>query len=173
MTRVIPVKHDPFIAERVLSRPDVQQWIAHPRAIIRDYDVPYLAGSSQDGGVTYVDRRIPAEIRVGERMIDPAKFLNVHEQVEHALMVVGRLPYEEAHKIATHFEHVAVTAAGVNWNEYEHVMDGYIDETEHEGEKTPPPDLYVKPYPHDKQTLFREQARREGRLEPVNHDPFG
>lgn len=147
--------------DSILDDPKVQDEITKPREINREHDVPYLAGSSNDGGTTFIDKRVPTEIKVGSKKIDPAKYLNVHEQTEHALMTIGKLSYEKAHSIATSKEKSAVDHDGVDWKEYEKVLDGYIDETEHENAKNPPKDLYLKPYPHGKQHSLQEAANKE------------
>jgi hypothetical protein len=126
----------------------------------RSHDVPYLAGSSNDNRTVYIDRRVPKTIKVGDKTIDPTKYLSVHEETEHALMHGRAMPYEIAHHHATQAEKAAVEADGVNWKEYERVLDGYIDETEHEKPKNPPKDLYVKPYPHKKALLLEKLAKR-------------
>ena len=152
----------------VLAMPAVQREITAPREIDRSHDVPYLAGSDKEGGTTYIDKDVPASVKIGGKAVDPAKYLNVHEQTEHALMTVGKMPYEQAHSIATQKERAAVEADGLSWKEYEAVMDGYLDDTEHEKGEDFPPDLYEKPYPHDKQKLMeRAEAKERG----PNHDP--
>ena|ERR1700730_2907688 len=141
----------------ILNDEKVKEEIEKPREINRSYDVPYLAGSNKEGGTTYIDRRIPKSLKIKNKEIDPAKYLNVHEQTEHALMTIGKLPYKDAHAVATDKEKAAVTSDGVNWDEYEKVLDGYINETEHEKVQKAPPDLYLKPYPHTKQHFMQEK----------------
>jgi len=64
------------------------------------------------------------------------------------------MSYPKAHKDkATPAERAAVEADGVNWKEYEHIMDGYLKEIEHEKGVHPPANLYTKPYAHDKSKL--------------------
>ncbi|MDD5370965.1 MAG: hypothetical protein PHQ40_17940 [Anaerolineaceae bacterium] len=115
------------------------------RAVIPgDWRVPYLAGASNDGNRVYIDARVPPQYH---------KFLATHELTEHGLMEgPAKLPYEQAHKIATAAERNAVEAAGIDWNEYERVMDGYIKASEQEPaaevERHVPADLYKKPYEH-------------------------
>jgi hypothetical protein len=152
--------------DEILARPEVKQEVERPRQIDRTHDVPYLAGSSKDGGTTFVDKRIPPTIKVNDKVVDPAKYLNVHEQTEHALMTIGKMPYHKAHAVATEKEKEAVEKDGVDWKEYEKVMDGYIDETEHENAKNPPKQLYLKPYPHGKKHSLQEAEAKEPVKEP-------
>jgi hypothetical protein len=113
--------------------------------VVRRYDVPYLAGSSNDDRTVYIDKRVPHRLDINGKVIDPAEPLAVHERHEHRLMRRG-MDYKAAHKEATKAEKAHIRGMGVNWAEYEHVMDGYINETEHESVKDLPPDLYRKPY---------------------------
>lgn len=129
-------------------------------AIIRKYDVPYLAGSSNDGKHVYVDRRVPRRISVklasgnGRKWVDPAEFLAAHESAEHAAMLKGK-PYLQAHaEDADEAERTLVKRHGLDWDHYEKVMDGLLSHIEHEHPKNPPPDLYLKPYDHDKRKLL-------------------
>ncbi len=128
--------------------------------VVRDYDVPYLAGSSNKHGITYIDRRVPKELRIAGKMLDPSVPLSIHEQHEHALMQRG-MSYEKAHKEATAKERAWVESHGFDWKAYEHAMDGMLSHIEHEKVSKAPPDLYLKPYPHDKQRLLRK-ARADG-----------
>jgi hypothetical protein len=140
----------PAVAE-VVARPDVAAAIANPQ-INHNNDVPFGAGASNTGHVTNIDRRIPQhDPRVLDRSGQPAdlwKYLNIHEQVEKAKMDEG-VPYKEAHEnFATAAERAAVEADGVDWKKYTEVMDGFLKGVEHEHPANPPPDLYLKPYPH-------------------------
>lgn len=152
--------------DEILNEPKVQEEVKNPREIDRTHDVPYLAGSSKDGGKTYIDKRIPKLLKIGDKEVDPAKYLNVHEQTEHSLMEIGGLPYHQAHSVATEKEKEAVESDGLNWEEYEKVMDGYVNETEHEKPKNLPVDLYLKPYPHSKQHFLHEEAMRNTHRDP-------
>lgn len=131
--------------EKALNRAHVSYLIEHPN-INRKFDIPYLAGSNDDGGKTYIDKRLPKFINIDGKKLDPSKYLNIHEQIEHALMEELNLPYAKAHFIAEAYERSALEKDGFKWMDYEHVLDGYIDEIEHEKIKTAPDDLYKKPY---------------------------
>lgn len=137
----------------------------------RSHDVPYLAGSSNDGKTVHIDRRVPETITVGNQTINPAVPLSIHEQTEHTLMTKNKMSYEDAHKIATAREKEWVLSRGLDWKSYESIMDGMLSHIEHENPKSPPNDLYLKPYPHDKQKLLQKNARKY-KLTPVQHNPF-
>jgi hypothetical protein len=160
--------------DQILALPEVKQAIETPRAINRDHSVPYLAGSSNTGGVTYIDKDIPPLVKIGNKKVDVAKYLNVHEQVEHALMVIGRMPYLAAHRIATEHEMAAVVGDKVNVKAYNRFMDAYVADTEKElGKKIDAPaDLYEKPYPHSEdQFLVHEEAGDHGVMGNVPAEP--
>jgi len=144
----------PEEVDRIIALPEVQAAIKAPRQIDRTHDVPYLAGSNNEGGVTYIDRRVPPLVAG----IDPAGPLNVHEQVEHALMTKGNMPYESAHRVALVEEQKAVEALGGNWAQYQSEMSKLVGTTEHESAKAPPPDLYLKPYPHSEAEFLKHEG---------------
>ena len=69
----------------------------------------------------------------------------------------NKTPYLKAHHdIATPAERAAVEADGVNWDEYEKIIDGHLKHTEHENSSDTPKNLYEKPYPHSKQLLMNK-----------------
>lgn len=134
------------------------------KKINRKYDVPYLAGASNDGLTTYIDVRVPVRISVNGKIIDPAKYLNIHEQTERAIMIGLNIPYLKAHRVATAFEKATIEADDIDWIEYERIMDGYIRETEHESIKDLPPDLYKKPY--------QNTQANDAKIKPIILDPI-
>ena len=144
--------------------------------INRAYDVPYLAGSSKRTGETYIDRRIPKTLTVKGKTFDPAKFLAIHEQTEHPLMMKG-MAYETAHREALKAERKAVEADGIKWSDYQEQMGHMAAKTQREKIRTAPPDLYTKPYPHTEARLLQKDAAHKAAgggvtLEPVDGDPF-
>lgn len=141
-------------------------------AVDRSHDVPYLAGSSAEGGKTYIDRSVPPSItQKSGKTYDPARYLTVHEQLEHDLMAKGQ-PYESAHRAALDAERAAVLRDGLDWDEYQSAMKALWSKTEKNTHPTsPPPDLYTKPYPHDEAQFLQRQGRRAIRLTPVAHVP--
>jgi hypothetical protein len=159
--------------DQILALPHVRYSLAYPQ-IDTTHDVPYLAGASNSGPVTHIDRRLPQfdpKVLAGNgQPLDLHRALNVHEQVERATMEMG-VPYEKAHAhYATPAERSFVENAGASWNEYEHAMDGYLNETEHENPANPPPSLYLKPYPHkEEEFLKREAANGPAPTNPMVH----
>jgi hypothetical protein len=156
----VPVDHQPDFG-------DNQQGMATggridgATSINRKYDVPYLAGSSDDDKTVYIDRRVPKRIAVkrangkGYESIDPAEFLAEHEREEHKAMRAGK-SYEKAHvENGTAAERAKVEAHGLDWRNYTEKMDGMLSHIEHEHPKKPPPDLFTKPYPHREATLLK------------------
>ncbi len=117
--------------------------------IDRTWDIPYLGGYSTDGKTVFIDRRIPKQMRVSGVRFDPATFLVWHELSEKMLIDDG-VDYPDAHWVANRVEKRKVTSAGIDWTKYEHVYDGYIDETEGETEKKIPRNLDLTPYKDEK-----------------------
>jgi hypothetical protein len=136
-------------------------------AINRNHDIPYLAGTSNDGATVYIDRRVPTELTVKGKTFDPAPFLAVHERTEHGLMVRRGESYETAHREALKAERDAVEDAGIDWPGYQAEMARLAGATEHEQAKVPPADLYTKPYPHAEAEFLKREGETAPAAEPV------
>ena len=84
----------------------------------RTYDIPYIAGYSEDGRTIFIDRHLPRSFRSLLKRVYVTPFLLTHEIVEKALLDELRLHYLHAHQIALRVERAAVEAAGVSWSTY-------------------------------------------------------
>jgi hypothetical protein len=140
----------------------------HLGTVNREHDVPYLAGSSESGGVTYIDRRVPHEIPLTHgRKIDPAVPLAIHEQDEHVGMKHEGMPYKPAHNRAERRELAWFLKRGysrADFEKYDHEMKKLAARvTEKEAIKNPPKDLYLKPYTGREAHHIRQVAMRRGR----------
>ena len=125
--------------------------------INRDYDIPYLAGYSQDGKTIYIDRHLPTSFVLKDRVIKTDRYLILHEAVEKTLIDELGLHYQFAHQIALRAEQAAVRADKVSWKAYDWNMQAYIKEAGDERLEKVPADLDLKPYQdeHDKILLKR------------------
>jgi hypothetical protein len=139
---------DPVLVRALLSAP---VWALFERPFRVDvlHDIPYLAGYSVDGSVIFIDRNIPVEL------VSLIPFLLIHERVEKALIDGTMADYQEAHAVATFVEHIVVSDAGLNPDEYEAVLKPYIRSADHESVTNPPWNLDLTPYEdeHDKKVL--------------------
>jgi hypothetical protein len=133
-------------AQDSLGNPEVQAQIARAKRVDRNYDIPYLAGYSRDGGIIYFDRRLPERLFIDGHAVPVQSYLLIHEATEKALIDVLGMSYEQAHAIATRVEHDAVVADGIAWRAYSAALEPYIFEAEHEKVSRVPPDLDLKPY---------------------------
>ena len=87
--------------------------------INRKFDVPYLAGASADGKTIYIDKQLPATIKVDGKEYDPTAALVAHESAESAAMRLQGENYQQAHR--THglvAEKAVVELDGINWPAY-------------------------------------------------------
>ena len=137
--------------------------VDHHPFVNNQNEVPYGAGASNtpSGYPVNIDKSIPQyDDRLKDKTGKPAdlwKYLSIHEIAEHNAMEHNKTPYLKAHHdIATPAERAAVEADGVNWNEYEKIIDGHLKHTEHENSSDTPKNLYEKPYPHNKQLLMNK-----------------
>lgn len=125
------------------------------------YDVPYLAGYSEDGKTIYIDMDLPRTFQDRRgRKVDVFRYLFLHETIEKTLLQAFDLKYQHAHQIALRVEAAAVRADGVMWKEYDDFMKKQIKVADEDQELTLPPDLDLTPYEdeHDVAMLKRMRA---------------
>ena len=116
------------------------------RIVNRNYDIPYIAGYSQDGRTVFIDRHLPRTFRWLMKMVRVEPFLMTHEIVEKALLDELRLHYLHAHQIAVRIERDAVKAAGVSWWAYQRFMKQHEKVIEEERLIRVPATLDLTPY---------------------------
>jgi hypothetical protein len=123
----------------------------------RTYDIPYLAGYSNDGYTIFIDRHMPRSFIYRRRKVLTDRFLIVHEAVEKSLIQLLGMHYLHAHQIALHAEQAAVRAEGITWDAYDEFMQEYIKVIGDEQLSRVPDNLDLTPYRdfHDKEELDR------------------
>ena len=136
----------------------------------RDYDVPYLAGYSNDGHTIFIDRHMPKSFIYRRRKVLTDRFLIVHEAVEKSLIQLLGMHYRHAHQIALHAEQAAVRAEGIIWDAYDEFMQEYIKVIGDEQLTRVPDNLDLTPYRdfHDEEELAR---MRKGMAPCPNFEP--
>jgi len=108
------------------------------------YEVPYLAGYSQDGRTIYIDKRLPRWFTMSNgSKIDMYTHLMVHEVTEKYLEDTKNYKYQYAHERATTEERKSVEEARFDWDEYQKYCLKMVKELETFHEV--PPDLDLKP----------------------------
>ena len=125
----------------------------------RRFDIPYLAGYSQDGHTIYIDRHLPETFTYRGKKIAVDRYLVLHEAVEKTLIDELNLHYQHAHQIATRAEEAAVRADRISWRAYDRFMQRYVKQAGSERLTRVPPDLDLKPYrdEHDRDLAQRLQ----------------
>ena len=127
--------------------PKIQKHMEEKPNVDTSYDVPYIAGYSVGGDTIYIDRHLT--LRIGKTDILP--YLLEHEHSEKVLEDVAKLPYEQAHAIATMLEHQLIEQDGeITPKEYEAYIRGKLKTIEHEKLTKLPPDLDLTPYEDSK-----------------------
>lgn len=88
--------------------------------IIRDFDVPYVAGYVHSvRGRFYVDHAFPLGFEHEGEFFDVTPAIIIHESVEHGLLeTIPSLAYQLPHQIALHAERSFVEASGIEWSVY-------------------------------------------------------
>jgi hypothetical protein len=120
----------------------------------RTWDIPYLAGYSVDGKTVYIDRHLPRTYRSHGRTVRVDPFLILHESVEKSLVDHLHIHYQHAHQIALRAERAAVAAAKLSWRPYNQFMLKFIKDAAHEKLRRVPPNLHLKPYWDEKDTVL-------------------
>jgi hypothetical protein len=126
----------------------------------RGYDIPYLAGYSNDGHTIFIDQHMPTSFVYRGRKVLTDRFLIVHEAVEKSLIQLLGMHYLTAHQIALHAEQAAVRAEGIKWDAYDEFMQQYIKVIGDENLTKVPENLDLTPYRdfHDRDELKKMRA---------------
>lgn len=128
--------------------------------IVRDYDIPYLAGYSLDGHTIFIDRHMPKSFMFRGRRVKTDRYLIVHEAVEKSLIQLLGLHYLHAHQIALHAEQAAVRAENVDWEAYDDFMQDHIKTIEDERLSKVPETLDLTPYKDFHDTAELKKMRK-------------
>lgn len=125
--------------------------------LIRDFDIPYLAGYSLDGRMVFIDRHMPKSFVYRGKRVKTDRFLIVHEAVEKSLIQLLGMHYLTAHQIALHAEQAAVRAEGIEWKSYDDFMQEYVKVVGDERITKVPETLDLTPYRdfHDAEELMK------------------
>ena len=141
---------------------DAEEFILNHIELDHSVDVPFCAGVSEDGQTLYVDHAIYDELE----KLGYLRPLCVHELVEHALMRMLGMKYDDAHAIATGAEESCLRADGIDKTTYNRNWNRLIRKVQTRGEyPNVPEDLDTEPYNQDD-----ERAEEEGKLD---HGLFG
>jgi hypothetical protein len=131
-------------------------------AVSRKFDVIYLAGTSSDGRIVYIDRDLPesyTDSRGEECYVE--EFLVFHEMVEQSLMSHMGLRYQLAHQISLRAERDLVESEGWDWEEYDAFMGKWAEKALKKKDPESPPDLDTKPYVDENDDVALKRMDKE------------
>jgi hypothetical protein len=115
--------------------------------------IPYLGGYSKDWSQhpeVYFDARFPDRLKVGGKVMQPFRYILIHESVEKSLMDELGLSYNVSHDFATACERSAVEADGFSWALYCAAIKPYIQMVmKQPAGLEAPKDLDLAPYQQD------------------------
>jgi hypothetical protein len=142
------------VVRMIQREPGLRDFLSRPQIVSRKFLVPYGAGRSMDGGMTYMNEGVPVRFKMG---VEPDRATAGHEGFEWWLMTRKGLRYwvgpspTSAHWWAEGYEHYLLKLEGWSDDEiaaYEAEWDEYIseDEAARISPETVPPDLYQGPY---------------------------
>jgi hypothetical protein len=127
--------------------PGIEKKVKEPRSFSWKYEVPYLAGISNDGKMVYLDPKLKG---LPKWAIQAIIF---HEIIEKALEATG-LGYEARHHMATAAEDQFVAFQGHTPESYRKLMRPFYRLIEDEEVETAPPDLDLAPYDGKLKTIL-------------------
>ena len=124
------------------------------KKVNRKYEIPYLAGYSEDGKTIYIDKDMPEKFESKGKTFYTDQYLVLHEVVEKSLIDSYGLDYFTAHQIAYRAEMAAVEVDKINWKDYDDFMKKWVKKIDHfdrnSKENSFPYDLDLTPYVDEK-----------------------
>lgn len=153
--------------DRLLADRAVRECLYRYRPIDRNFDIPYLAGYSQDGSTIFIDRHLPETLELEfdgrKREVNPDEYLRRHEGMEKSLIDTLGYGYAAAHAAATAWERRGVLERlGPGWwVPYSEALAPWIKSDQLEKLVKVPSNLDMTPYlaePVDKALVARIQA---------------
>jgi len=112
----------------------------------KSYDVPYVAGYSEDGRTIFIDRHLKTKMN----KTDVERILITHEVVEKALLDLFNLSYQQAHHIAIYVEHEATIKSVMDPRKYTKFLDPQVKMIGSEKVRKIPSSLDLDPYKDEK-----------------------
>jgi hypothetical protein len=135
------------------------------------YEIPYLAGYSEDGKTIFIDKRLNPIFSLSDgRKMDITKYLVVHESTEKHLMDTKDYKYGYAHQKATGLEREVVEADGYPWDEYQKYALSEVQRLKKLDPEAPlPPNLDNKPEIDTHDYGFLKTIHRHQKLKKKGH----
>ena len=142
---VLPAVNDTLISDPILAA--AISFIYNNARIDRTFDVPYLAGSSRDGSVVYIDRHLPEFLEYKGQKYNVLPLFVFHERTEYAIERGLNCPYQYAHQLVLRNEREGLAATlKIPWKVYDDFCQEWIKFADDEKLQRIPWDLDIKPY---------------------------
>ncbi len=139
---------------------DVEDVAGKPVRVDANENVPFAGGTKKDGTVV-IDKSIPRFLDVDGKIVDAHAILAAHETAERAMLDEG-YEYPYAHEFGgIPAEKKAVEAAGIKWDDWQHIIMQYVSKAEHEKNPQIAPDLDPRPYTQGKNTPLEAKDEHE------------
>ena len=123
-----------------LNDPRIKRVLERRPQLDHSYDIPYVAGASNDLTTLYIDRDFPIE------RIEDMRALWLHEAGEASFIRHFNDDYDTAHRLITIAEKQLVEGHGKNWKAYDAPFRAYSKHARHELIRRVPHDLFMAPY---------------------------
>lgn len=151
--------------DRIWREPRFQEALQRYTKRDPSQNIPYLAGSDNEGETVFEDREFAKYVHEGKfkykgEPFDPTEFLILHEAVEGVLIRLYKFDYDKAHRLATIAERLAVEAAGYEWVAYQEAFKEPIARAEKESGEGAPRNLLAVAY--EGSPIYRKIEANEG-----------
>lgn len=155
--------NDWLISDKIMDQ--VGEAIDDDVEIIRDYDVPYVAGYSVDGKRFYIDHALEKGFDYAGDFFDVTPSLILHEATEKGLrMIAPSLAYQLEHQVALRAERAYVEAMRIPWMYYNRWFDRRIKVIgSRKRYEECPVDLDLHPYLDEEDWVTLKKMFRDGK----------
>lgn len=168
-----PNEAHPLELKRLLEEPTAAAMMAKPPKMVVSFDIPDVGGYPVIGDWRYIDSDFVQSVRSGQVVVRGMSISQIlhavllHEFVEKVLLDADNDidSYQDAHEMATLFEHQFVRSVGSTPKDYERGIAAMISVVEKKKITRPPLDLDCEPYvdhPDDQDKIILAEFARLG-----------
>lgn len=127
--------------------------------IVTTYDIPYVAGYSEDAKTIFIDRHL--KTKMGS--VDIERLLAAHEVAEKAMIDYFNLGYSEAHTIALQVERQYAENRGIDWAKYNRFLAPQMKQINHRRVTSVPRELDITPYQDERDYELLKRMKQHAR----------
>lgn len=114
------------------------------------YDIKYTGGYSIDGAIIYLDKKLPAKIKVNGKVVSLLESIGKHHELVEKWLIDDGYKYQYSHMVATKVERQYVESLGVSWKDYSRAIAKLLHLNYSRVTKKVPENLDLTPYIHSR-----------------------